>query len=430
MFPLEFRLLRFVFAQIDLEGDGNGYSGTFRWKQQHKFKSLPSISNAEVLCYENGWGPYLRSRCKNDEEGKQLVAEVRTDLSIIDCLSFPLSIAFACSTTKLYDRKTPVDEISIVCIGCSSKAEERILRKSSSWQHLGDYFHLVEHVKLFLVGPEISATSSPVYRSQHQNLRSNMTAHAFKGTTSDFFRAKPDLLNGGCIVVGFNCGFGNFENPLPGRYDLLLSWLPDLKFLSGTQLPVFFFCANDYADLAGEVGLMSQFLGASFIAAPQYNPFAFASNFVPQTENPAGVPNDQRRGSQFTCGNSFWYGIQGSLPCLRRPLTVDPLSPRRADQVSQALKALDGLPPGWTSNSPVVKSPRLFRTDPNSTVAIEQEITQIFNKVLSKQSPTQNTLSTEEQAARSLRGQMLSSVKESQLDALVERGLLSWIILL
>jgi len=122
------------------------------------------------------------------------------------------------------------------------------MRETNCWSEL---FRLIssvantnkQDVRLYIVGPEMSTTQD---LSQDVNI--------YQGTVKSFFRERIDLLSANTIVVGLNCGFGNWENPLPRRFDLLYEWLPDLYFLTGTKLPLIFACANDYADLAGETG--------------------------------------------------------------------------------------------------------------------------------------------------------------------------------
>lgn len=87
------------------------------------------------------------------------------------------------------------------------------------------------------------------------------------------------------------------------------SWFPDLQFLTATNLPLFFTCANDYADLVGETTILRHLLGARFIAAPQENPFSYASTMVPP--NTASADNTVKEGQDFSRGNSFVYAVQG-----------------------------------------------------------------------------------------------------------------------
>ena len=118
------------------------------------------------------------------------------------------------------------------------------------------------------------------------NVDYDSCCHIHKATSKEFFRGNLSLLKSTCVVVGLNCGFGNFENPLPRRYDLLLEWLSDLYFLTGTKLPLIFTCANDYADLLGENQIMQKILGCKYILQPTENPYGFASTFISDVAPP------------------------------------------------------------------------------------------------------------------------------------------------
>jgi len=106
------------------------------------------------------------------------------------------------------------------------------------------------------------------------------------------------------IIIGINCGYGNFDNPMPKRYDLLVEWLPDLYFLTAMKIPIIFTCANDYSDLFGEITVMIHILGAKLIMMPQQNPFSFASTFIAENSQ----DNDYSR------GNSYIYATQHHDP--------------------------------------------------------------------------------------------------------------------
>ena len=303
---------------IDLEGNNDGYSGTFRWKSNKKLLSLPLLSindnnndDSITINYELGWMQYLISRDEyNHSKGLKvttpLISIAQKDLSLIDCLSTPLSIVHIIQKLGIYNnndtnkkKKVP---ITIICIGCSSKAEERILRETNCFMEILYYFQHVILVELILVGPEISETIERLQYIDGKGKSSTWIASLYKGTSIDFFRANPRYISQSTIVVGINCGYGNFDNPMPKRYNLLVEWLPDLFFLTGLKLPVIFTCANDYSDLFGELTVMIKILGAKFISMPQENPFSFASTFI--AEEGSHTENDYSR------GNSYYYAIQ------------------------------------------------------------------------------------------------------------------------
>jgi hypothetical protein len=281
--------------EVDLEGKGDGYSGTFRWK---KTKILPTIPKCSSDVNINaGWMEYLLSRFESVEDGFALVTKAQKDLCMIDCLSTPVSIGKMCITTAIVNYLTST--VHIVCIGASSKTEGRIFNETNAFDELINILpKSLKQIYLYLVGPEMKSSEPVVHPSGRMNTIS------FQGTSTAFFRQHIDLLQDNTIVVGLNCGFGNWENPIHCRYDLLFSWLPDLYFLTGTKLPLLFTCANDYADLEGEVKVMNEIMGTYFLTMPQENSFSYASTMVAPNHT-----NDKDGG--YSRGNSFWYAVQG-----------------------------------------------------------------------------------------------------------------------
>ena len=139
-------------SAIDLDGqEGDMMSGVFRWKRSHKLRSMPRLAaesmkfirENEGLNVSQGWMEYLASRTAYDKTGKalgDLVSYVQQDLSMIDCLSFPLSILQGLNHSsvlpKRWESDKQMDVLHIVCIGCSSKAEERVLRETNCFMEL------------------------------------------------------------------------------------------------------------------------------------------------------------------------------------------------------------------------------------------------------------------------------------------------------
>ncbi|CAM9924975.1 unnamed protein product, partial [Ectocarpus fasciculatus] len=291
------------------ENVSGGYSGTFRWKKTKALPGLPATSSVLADDTEHlqesmkGWMQYLVSRCETVEECNKLIALAKHDMSLIDCLSSPVSVGFALSELGVFPHHG-AEQLHIVCMGCSAKCEERILRETNCWSEINRFIGATSSCKVWITGPEMSVTDEH-FQSMHQNCHTNIQFGLFQGTSVEFFRAHPSLLSGAVIAVGLNCGFGNWENPLPARYNLLFNWLPDLYFLTGTKIPLVFTCANDYADVAGESGVMHRILGANFLTAPRENPFGFASTLIP----PGVKPEDASR--VYTRGNSFLYCVQG-----------------------------------------------------------------------------------------------------------------------
>jgi hypothetical protein len=301
----------------------NLMSGTFRWKSSKKLANMPPLPITK-LDITKGWMPYFLSRCDTNEGCATLIKSVQSDLSQIDCLSSPLTIAHVITSIKgisntILNKSIHYDEINLIVIGCSSKAEERILRETNCWHELLSFFPNTNVVNLWLCGPEISETKENLKTNNlhskinNNKLKRSMKYNLYKGTAMEFFRSYSCYLNSTSIIIGLNCGFGNFENPMPKKYDLLMSWLPDLYFLTGLKIPIIFTCANDYADLLGEVSIMIKILGANFISLPMENQFGFASTMIPPVTSDSS-PSDA---GEYSRGNSFFYAVQGN-DCKRR----------------------------------------------------------------------------------------------------------------
>lgn len=251
-------------TDVDLEGDGDGYSGTFRWKKSKKLRNMPPCPPSK-LDLSGGWLEYLLSRDNTEPNGVSLVGQAQQDLSMIDCLSTPVTITKMCISAGICSMESTLPSLHIICIGASAKAEGRVLEETNCFKELSYIFRNIRLIHLYLVGPEMTATTDrPIQRTP------NLVSRTFRGTAIDFFRANTSLLGSeNTVVIGVNCGFGNWENPVSVRYNLLFQWLPDLYFLTATQMPLLFTCANDYADLVGEVSVMQNIMGSYFLHPPR-----------------------------------------------------------------------------------------------------------------------------------------------------------------
>jgi hypothetical protein len=325
------------YADIDEELDGSGYSGTFRWKASSSLPNMPPISRLLPSLLEpfqinldKGWRSYFLSRGQyssfpgaidSEDSGDYLINFALKNLCLVDCMSFPLSIAHILSQCDRFDGAKSLAKykvINILCTGCSQRAEERILRHTNAFEELLFLLPGFQHINLWLIGPEISETKTSFREYSYNNRK--LTSNLFQGGMGQFFRSNSSYLNGNSVVFGFNCGFGNFENPMPKKFDLLLSWISDLFFLTGTQLPLFFTCANHYADVSGEISIMYHILGASLILLPQENPFSFASTLIPpktQWGSKGAEP------TEFSRGNSYFYGVQHCDKLRRKRINVN-----------------------------------------------------------------------------------------------------------
>jgi len=143
-----------------------------------------------------------------------------------------------------------------------------------------------------------------------------------------FLEANKHMTEKNTICAIFNGGFGNFVSS--GQEGLLWSWLPDLEYLNGRNFLSLFFCANDYADLKGEVAVHAGLLRSQFVVAPRKNPFAMATVY--------GDGEGPSKGKEWFCGNSFMYAICGTtLASSSRPASFEEDPKKREELISKVI---------------------------------------------------------------------------------------------
>ena len=229
---------------------------------------------------------------------------------------------------KLGITNLKLDKLTLVCIGCSGKAEERILNQTNCYEELQYCFPMaIKHIEVWLVGPEMTKTQSPTctHKSNHR-----ISFHLYKGTAIDYVREHPssinhNLTNQTSVFIGLNCGFGNWDRNVDvrNRFNLLLAWMNDLYFLTGTKMPLLFTCANDYEDVVGETLVMSKILGAKYILIPVENKFSYASTLVQNLpKNNTKEAAREATSDNYSMGNSFMYAVQSYDPKRRQKLNL------------------------------------------------------------------------------------------------------------
>jgi hypothetical protein len=360
--------------------------GTFRWKRGKKMPAMPDLPTRRTSPLLRGWQPFLLSRLETKAESMELVKQCQQDLSMIDGLSYPLTLLFALQqmgvTPHTIDHlvaatnegnggtgpqksNTSVHLDVLVC-GASAKAEERLLVDSNYWGEIGHHFSKCS-VKLWMVGPEavekqdlgplttaglsleikkrlkLSKGGKPGSASKSKGsggeqlkflLPPNMESEVFIGTTDDFFKVHAELANyynfdpesnslRMTLIVGFNPGFGS------GIPKLMRSWVKSLTEIASLGIPAIFSQANDYSDLKGELTVLSKTIGVKFVLKPMKNPFSMAT--VAQGSQVAA----KNVGRGWSCGNSYVYGFQGfSAENEQKKL------PMESGRLEKALKAI------------------------------------------------------------------------------------------
>eukprot|EP00927_Polykrikos_kofoidii_P065526 TRINITY_DN61267_c0_g1_i1.p1 TRINITY_DN61267_c0_g1~~TRINITY_DN61267_c0_g1_i1.p1 ORF type:complete len:679 (+),score=110.30 TRINITY_DN61267_c0_g1_i1:33-2069(+) len=316
--------------EIDESVDGRS-PGTFRWAKTKELVSLPQ--SRESVCTDalggQGWGAFLMAR-----GGEALVHTGKTDPSLIDGLSFPLSLAWALKRAEVLpfrfgEGKQQVEErvLNVVILGATSKAEVRLWETTSYWQEFcvmlpatsGRNITAAPRVEFHFVGPEIDASSDDAVWPMDPPC------------AKTFFARRPELNSADrTVCVIYNGGFGNFFDSK--RDELLWSWLPDLLFLADSGMLCAFFCANDYADVQGEALVHTELVGSRFVVPPCRNPFSMATVFT-------GSCHAERidgQGDDWFCGNSYFYVTQGCDMEKRVPIDGD--DPRRRQHLARLVQ--------------------------------------------------------------------------------------------
>ena len=110
---------------------------------------------------------FFATRCGSD--AKRIVAAAQSDPSIIDGLSYPITLLFALrrlgygheALMNLFRGRSNDDEcnskikftLNIIVLGATTKAEQRLLYDTNYWAEVG-HFYPKASVRMFFVGPE------------------------------------------------------------------------------------------------------------------------------------------------------------------------------------------------------------------------------------------------------------------------------------
>ena len=196
-----------------------------------------------------GWKEYSKRL-----EGMEIVPQ------LIDSLSFPLTIAYAIYLAGYGDK----EEINIVLMGATEKAEYRIFAGSNYYEEILVLLPSIHKLNIYFVGPEIPVA----VHLQSIKKTDKLKAWFYQGKIMEFFKEMGIGLNQtNTLFIGLNTGLGIKHAAL------IMSWVKDLKFLLKKKYSIVFTSANDYEDLAGETFIMNNILEANYIIQPEKNPF-------------------------------------------------------------------------------------------------------------------------------------------------------------
>jgi len=268
------------------------YVGTLIWSPGLKFAKLPPFPMHRWPPPLGGedWRGYMQWRF-HDVESKDVIV----DASTLDALSFPVTLALVFYKLKLVVSFRGMGEVRVVLAGASSRTEERLLLETDYWAESG---HLLPDMPLCLcfVGPEVSKAS----HGRTFQVSDSVRAVCHRGDLVDFLKNSEDtkrrsVADQPTVIIGFNPGFGNTNAKLTRE------WMASLLEIAESRLVAAFTCANDYADLRGELAIWSRALGSRFVLEPERNAF--------RAVTVAHAPGE--RDSTWYCANCFLYAVQG-----------------------------------------------------------------------------------------------------------------------
>ena len=97
-------------------------SGTFRWAKAKKFVQLPPLPTNGAVEAGKGWRQYLETRAGGKDA---LVQVAMRDSSLLDCLSFPMTLVFWLRQLNLLPRTSEGhagEALNIIVFGATQKA--------------------------------------------------------------------------------------------------------------------------------------------------------------------------------------------------------------------------------------------------------------------------------------------------------------------
>lgn len=285
-------------AKMDADASDGRSPGTFRWPFSMPFPDLPkAVTASRILSVlDKGWEGFLSAR-----GGDALVQMARTNPILLDGLSFPISLAWALDHERCvrWRNHAKGEVLHVVVLGATARAEMRVWLGSKYWQELSHlYAGRCAEIRFHFVGPELDETPDG-------------SAHRIDPPcATGFFEARPELTPSNTVCAIFNGGFGNFVASGHGA-SLFWSWWPDLQFLAKRKFLCVFFCANDYADLKGEIAIHCTLLRSELVLPPQRNPFSMATVY---TGDAGAKGAGKGKQDEWFCGNSYVYATLGGEP--------------------------------------------------------------------------------------------------------------------
>eukprot|EP00729_Bicosta_minor_P018368 gene18368-12996_t len=158
--------------------------GTFRWREDKRLPSLPTVTSTSTHTRaggappsKEGWGPWLQWRCPENPQGAVQLAQ--SDPCLLDGLSFPLSLCFALDKLGM----SPA-AFKLASDGGAAGAAEFTSRYAFADLHI------------IMVGPECDAhflDDKKGRKKRKARLGPNTTVEAVTGVLRPLLEARPEL---------------------------------------------------------------------------------------------------------------------------------------------------------------------------------------------------------------------------------------------
>lgn len=321
-------------AQTDTK-DCVGVGGMLHWSSETAFTAMPVLPAKEnTKAVPRGvdlrgavdWDDFASTRWSlagRDHERPTLTPHA------LDGLSFPVTLAWATQqplvreaiqsalsgatvldltsaaaaagadeTTTCGDGDPATPPLTILIAGASAHTEQFLLEHTEYWSECVIAAPAGRGgAHLAFVGPDVDDK-----KRKFRRLAPSLTASLHRTTTGAYLSRLTSTAP--CVVIGFNTGLGG------GGGALARAWAPDLVLaLKRPNTPLVLTCANEFADLRGELGVFRA-LGARLIVQPARNPYQAYTHAIGDgvDKKKTVSPEEKKRSS---CANSFTYAVFG-----------------------------------------------------------------------------------------------------------------------
>ncbi len=120
------------------------------------------------------WGEYTASRLQGQ----------KVEPFVIDALSYPMTMAYGMNMAGCDKTFEGLEELNVVLVGATEKAEQRIFTDSDYFEELNEFARFAKKIMIYMVGPEISMGRHLQSCVKNERLR----GYFYKGRTLEFLK--------------------------------------------------------------------------------------------------------------------------------------------------------------------------------------------------------------------------------------------------